>query len=154
MSNVKFVLSTLRHIPVQTAASAGVAGIQLLMEQMVTLLHCCSRLSLYDCCPPHFYTFMRHAQNMNLHKKISCIHSSCNTTNSASSQCIKSLKHDMGRQQSATLCVWYSCMKTTHVPRHLMLPQNPHLTVLCTCEKTFHCKVVLACLPVPILLTT
>jgi hypothetical protein len=34
-------------------------------------------------------------------------------------------------------------MKTTDVHTHLLVPQNPYLTVFCTCDNTFHCEMVL-----------
>jgi hypothetical protein len=46
-------------------------------------------------------------------------------------------------QQSATLCLWCSRMKTTNVFRHLLELQNPHLTIFCTYNKTFICEVIL-----------
>jgi hypothetical protein len=46
-------------------------------------------------------------------------------------------------QQSATLCLWCSRMETTNVLHHLLVLQNPHLTIFCTYNKTFHCEVVL-----------
>jgi hypothetical protein len=87
------------------------------------------------------------------------MHSCTNhATMPASSHCIQSLKLDIvivitnqdstssrlrAGQQSVTLCLWCFHMKTTNVLRHLLVPQNPHLTVSCTCDKSFHSEVLL-----------
>jgi hypothetical protein len=60
-----------------------------------------------------------------------------------SSHCIRFLKLDMGRPAKRNLVSWCSRMKTTSVLRHLWVPQNPHLTIFCTYNKTFHCEVIL-----------
>jgi hypothetical protein len=96
-----------------------------LTSAYVTLLHC-PRLSQYDCCLP-----------------FPCIHAQtkqhCQHPHTASN--LSNLT--WAGQQSATSCLWRSRMKTTDVLRHLLVLQNPHLTIFCTYNKTFHCEVVL-----------
>jgi hypothetical protein len=86
-----------------------------------TLLHC-PRFSQYDCCLPfpciHAQT-MQHCQHPHTASNFSSL--------------------TWAGQQSATLCLWCSRMKTTNVLRHLLVPQNPHLAIY---NKTFHCEVI------------
>jgi hypothetical protein len=83
----------------------------------VTLLHC-PRLSQYDCCLPfpciHAQT-MQHCQHP---------HTASNLSNLT-----------WAGQQSATLCLWCSRMKTTNNNVHNLLYY--HVTALC------HCRMVL-----------
>jgi hypothetical protein len=109
----------------------------------ISLLHC-PRLSQYDCCLPFPCI---HAQTMQ-----HCQHPHTSTASNLSNL-------TWAGQQSATLCLWCSRMKTTNVLRHLLVPQIPHLTVFCTYNKTFNRIVSLrgnpSCLPaIPQVMTT
>jgi hypothetical protein len=78
------------------------------------IIHCCPRLSQYDCCLPFpciYAQTMQHCQHP---------HTAINLSNST-----------WASQQSATLCLWHSRTKTTNAFRHLLVPQNPHITVFC-----------------------